>query len=77
MPQLGVAEILIVVVIALLVFGPDRLTEVGRSLGTGFKEFKNSLGGKTDPPPPKGTRKVPSSSREVEPEGPAPSNDET
>lgn len=43
MPQVGVFEIVIVLVIALLVFGPKRLPELGKSLGRGITEFKDGL----------------------------------
>jgi sec-independent protein translocase protein TatA len=43
-------------IVALLVFGPKRLPEMGRSLGKGMREFKDSIAGKDDhaelPPPP-------------------------
>ena len=42
----GVWEILIVLVLALLIFGPKRLPEMGRSLGRGMREFKDSVSGK-------------------------------
>ena len=41
-------QIAIVLVIALLVFGPKRLPELGKSLGTGMREFKDSITGKND-----------------------------
>ena len=41
----GVWEILIVLVLALLIFGPKRLPEMGRSLGRGMREFKDSVSG--------------------------------
>jgi sec-independent protein translocase protein TatA len=44
-PQIGPLEIVLVLVIALVVLGPKRLPEVGRSLGRGMREFKNSLSG--------------------------------
>ena len=40
MPQLGPAEILVVLVIALMVFGPKRLPEVGRQVGRGLRELR-------------------------------------
>jgi sec-independent protein translocase protein TatA len=38
-------ELIVVLVIALLVFGPKRLPDLGRSLGGGMREFKNSVTG--------------------------------
>jgi sec-independent protein translocase protein TatA len=43
MPNVGPLELAIVLVVALLVLGPKRLPEVGRSLGNGIREFKDSL----------------------------------
>lgn len=42
----GVWEILIVLFVILLFFGPKRLPEMGRSLGRGMREFKDSITGK-------------------------------
>jgi sec-independent protein translocase protein TatA len=43
--NIGPGELIIVLVIALLVLGPKRLPEVGRSIGDGMREFKDSLSG--------------------------------
>lgn len=43
MPNVGPFELVIVLVVALIVLGPKRLPEVGRSLGNGIREFKDSL----------------------------------
>lgn len=43
MPQVGALEILIVLIIALLVLGPQQLPEAGRALGKSIRELKNSL----------------------------------
>jgi sec-independent protein translocase protein TatA len=48
MPTPGPFEIVIVLVIVLLIFGPKRLPDLGRSLGRGMREFKDSVTGKDD-----------------------------
>jgi sec-independent protein translocase protein TatA len=50
MPNIGLPEILIVLVIALVVFGPKRLPELGQSIGKGFREFKGAVSGDDDVP---------------------------
>jgi sec-independent protein translocase protein TatA len=45
---IGPTEIIILLVVALLVFGPKRLPEMGRSIGKGMREFKTSVSGKDD-----------------------------
>jgi sec-independent protein translocase protein TatA len=55
MPNIGTGEIILLLLLALLLFGAKRLPEIGRSLGSGMKEFKDSVTGMTkhdDPPPP-------------------------
>jgi sec-independent protein translocase protein TatA len=42
-PQVGILEIVIVLAIALIVFGPRRLPELGRSLGKGIREFREGV----------------------------------
>lgn len=48
MPNIGPLELAIVLIIALVVFGPKRLPELGRSLGRGIREFRGSVGGRDD-----------------------------
>ena len=43
MPNIGPLEIGIVLIIALIVFGPKRLPELGSSLGKGIREFKGTI----------------------------------
>jgi sec-independent protein translocase protein TatA len=48
MPNIGPLEIAIVLVIVLIVFGPKRLPELGKSLGEGIRGFRGSLSGEDD-----------------------------
>jgi sec-independent protein translocase protein TatA len=46
--NIGPLEIIVVLIIALIVFGPKRLPELGNSLGKGIREFKDSVTGDKD-----------------------------
>jgi sec-independent protein translocase protein TatA len=48
MPNIGPLELAIVLIIALVIFGPKRLPDLGKSLGKGMREFKDSLSGEND-----------------------------
>ena len=48
MPNIGPLEIIVILIIALVVFGPKRLPELGRSMGKGIREFRGSVTGKDD-----------------------------
>lgn len=54
-------QIVIVLVIALVVFGPKRLPEMGRNLGRGLREFKGSISGMSGDAPAQTTTKDPAS----------------
>ena len=47
MGPIGIPELIIVLVILLVIFGPKRLPGLGRSLGTGMREFKDSISGES------------------------------
>jgi sec-independent protein translocase protein TatA len=49
MPEVGISGLIVILVVALLVFGPKRLPEIGRSLGRGMREFKDSIAGSETP----------------------------
>lgn len=51
MPNVGPMELIIILIIALVVFGPKKLPELGRSLGSGLREFRDSISGKGEKPP--------------------------
>ncbi len=48
MPNLGMPEILLILVAALLIFGPKKLPDLGRSLGNGIREFRKGTQGLKD-----------------------------
>jgi sec-independent protein translocase protein TatA len=51
MGNIGPTEIILLLLVALLLFGAKRLPEIGRSLGTGMREFKDSVTGNSKPEP--------------------------
>jgi sec-independent protein translocase protein TatA len=59
MPNIGLPEILVVLAIALIVFGPKRLPELGRSLGRGIREFRDSIGGNDEEDEPREIERSP------------------
>ena len=59
MPNIGPLEIIIVLVIVLVIFGPKRLPDLGRSLGRGMREFKDSVTGKDNDELPEGSAEKP------------------
>ena len=48
MPNVGPLEIAVVLIIVLIIFWPKRLPELGKSMGHGIREFKNSISGDSD-----------------------------
>jgi len=70
MPNIGPMEIVGLLILALLLFGAKRLPEIGRSLGSGMREFKDSVSGNHPRSElPSGTQETaaPSPARENEP----------
>jgi sec-independent protein translocase protein TatA len=73
MPNIGAPEIVLLLLLALLLFGARRLPEIGRSLGRGMREFKHAVTGKGDddeperelPPPPEATPAPPPRERDT------------
>jgi sec-independent protein translocase protein TatA len=50
MPSIGPMELIVVLAIALIILGPKRLPDAGRSLGRGIREFKGAITGHGDEP---------------------------
>ena len=48
MPNIGPLEVAIVVAIALVIFGPKKIPELGRSAGQAFREFKGGISGEDE-----------------------------
>jgi sec-independent protein translocase protein TatA len=47
-PSIGPLELVVVLAIALIVLGPKRLPDAGKSLGRGIREFKGAIGGRRE-----------------------------
>jgi sec-independent protein translocase protein TatA len=58
----GPLEIILILVVVLVIFGPKRLPDLGRSLGRGMREFKDSVTGKEKDELPEGSTTQPESS---------------
>lgn len=48
MPNIGIPELIIILLIALILFGAGRLPEIGKSFGNAIKEFKKAIKGSDD-----------------------------
>jgi sec-independent protein translocase protein TatA len=42
MPSIGAPELLVILVLALIIFGPHRLPEIGKTIGKGLREFRKA-----------------------------------
>ena len=47
MPTIGFTELLIILALALLIFGPKSIPKIGKAIGDGLREFKRSQNGRT------------------------------
>jgi sec-independent protein translocase protein TatA len=64
---IGIPELLILFVVLLLIFGPKRIPEMGRSLGRGIHEFKDSITGQLELEPPREEPTATQTARTTEP----------
>jgi sec-independent protein translocase protein TatA len=65
---IGIPELLILFAVLLLIFGPRRIPEMGRSLGRGMREFKDSVTGRLELEPaeqPQSTAAAPAAERQT------------
>ena len=53
---LGAPELIVILVVALLIFGPGKLPEIGSALGKGIRDFRKALENKSDEPPAAGDK---------------------
>ena len=66
MPNIGPLEIAIVLVIVLIIFGPKRLPELGKSMGKGIRDFRGAMSGEHDEEDPTPAQ-PPAKPAEIEP----------
>lgn len=57
MPQIGPFSLLVILIVALLIFGPKKLPQLGRAVGSTLKEFKNATKGLADEDEGEGKKK--------------------
>ena len=59
MPNVGPVELMVVLIVALLIIGPKKLPDMGRSVGRGMREFKQAVtGGPDEPEQPKAVERA-------------------
>ena len=59
MPNVGPIEIIVVILILIVIFGPKRIPELGRSVGQGMRNFKQSVTGRDRDAEPRGLEREP------------------
>ena len=75
MGRIGATELLLILAIALLIFGPSKLADMGKGLGEGLKNFKKGLSPEDEakkPPEPPSPAPNPPAAQTSEPKPPAP-----
>ena len=59
MPEIGLPELLIILVVVLVLFGPGRLAGIGGALGQAIREFRQGVGAEAENKPPTSTASDP------------------
>ncbi len=72
LPNVGPLEIAVVLIIVLIIFGPKRLPELGKSMGHGIREFKNSISGDSAKDSPEEKQRELQASQQVQASQPQP-----
>jgi sec-independent protein translocase protein TatA len=72
LPNVGPLEIAVVLIIVLIIFGPKRLPELGKSMGHGIREFKNSISGDSDKDSPEEKQRELQASQQAQASQPQP-----
>lgn len=52
MPDIGLSELVLILIVALVIFGPGRIPEIGHALGKAIREFRQATTGMNDPESP-------------------------
>jgi sec-independent protein translocase protein TatA len=55
LPKLGMGELVIILLIVVILFGANKLPQLGKGLGEGIRSFKKSFGGEDEKPTSNGT----------------------
>ncbi len=55
LPKLGMGELIVILIIVVVLFGANRLPQLGKGLGEGIRSFKKSFGGDEDEKPASGS----------------------
>jgi sec-independent protein translocase protein TatA len=58
MPNVGFPELILILAVVLLVFGPGKLPEIGKAVGDSFREFKDATAGTSSAPAKSRTKRV-------------------
>lgn len=59
LPKLGMGELIVILLIVVVLFGANKLPQLGKGLGEGIRSFKKSFGGDEEKPASSGTSSTP------------------